>query len=181
MKRLKMMCLGLLGAALCSPAMAGTYLSVGVGPTYNDGSAYRHGLKSDYDTSAMYSVAVGYELPVFDLLRVEGEYLHNRAELSKNLGKTTLDAAMANAYVNIPFPVPLLTPYVGAGIGYARFESSNRIAYQGMIGLDAEIFVIPVVGSLEYRYTELNSPATRQDEKYKYYGHTIMAKVRYEF
>lgn len=168
-------------ALIAIPASAEFYASVGLGATYNRGSIIRDGHKDDYDTSASYSLAVGYDLPIIDLVRIEAEYLHNRSDIDNAGGAVSMNALMANGYVDIPFPIPLLTPYVGAGIGYARLESDNVAAFQGMIGVDAEIFVLPIIGSLEYRYMETNRPAKRLHETDKYYAHTIMAKIRYEF
>ena len=88
---------------------------------------------------------------------------------------------MANGYVDIPFILPLLTPYVGVGLGYGRFENDNVMPMQLMLGMDAEIFVIPVVGSLEYRYLQTNRSAKSANERNKFYSHILMAKLRYEF
>lgn len=168
-------------AFMAEPASAEFYVSAGLGATYNRGSIIRDSHKDDYDTSASYSLAVGYDLPIIDLVRIEAEYLHNRSDVDDAGGAVSMNAFMANGYVDIPLPLPLLTPYVGAGIGYARLESDNVMAYQGIIGVDAEIFVLPIIGSLEYRYMETNRPAKRLHETDKYYAHTIMAKIRYEF
>ena len=86
-----------------------------------------------------------------------------------------------NAYVDIPFVLPLLTPYIGGGIGYGRFESDNVMPMQLMLGIDAEIFVIPVIGSFEYRYLQSNRSAKSANERNKFYSHILMAKLRYEF
>ena len=95
--------------------------------------------------------------------------------------KGFVDALAANGYVDIPFILPLLTPYVGAGIGYGRLENSNVMPMQLMLGMDAEIFVIPVVGSIEYRYLQTNRPAKSAGERNKFYSHVLMLKLRYEF
>lgn len=177
-KTLAVACLGVLMA--CS-AHAGFYISGGAGIAKNTASTVKDAIKGDYQTSAVYDAAVGYDLPIVDIIRVEAEYLHNRTKIKKGLGYVNMNAAIANAYVDIPFILPLITPYVGAGIGYARLEDSNVLPMQFMIGLDAEIFVIPVVGSVEYRYLQSNRSAKSANEKNKFYSHILMAKVRYEF
>ena len=177
-KTLIFACLGLLLA--CS-AHAEFYISGGAGLAKNTGSTVKSVAKADYQTSMLYSVAVGYDLPFVDIIRIEGEYLHNRTKIKKGLGYVNMDAAMANGYVDIPFILPLLTPYVGAGIGYGRLENSNVMPMQLMLGMDAEIFVIPVVGSIEYRYLQTNRPAKSAGERNKFYSHVLMLKLRYEF
>ena len=170
--------------ALCllfgTAAQAEFYVSAGAGKTFNTGTAWRNGEKSDFDNSHTYSVAVGYDLPFIDIIRVEGEYLHNRAKIEHG-GKATYDGVMANGYVDIPFPVPLFTPYVGIGLGPGRYEGEYVLGYQGMVGIDAEVFVVPLVASLEYRYMQTNRHGERHDETYKFYAHTVMMKLRYEF
>ena len=164
-----------------SVAHAEFYISAGLAAVKNTASVLKNAYKADYDTSTAYSVAAGYDLPFVDIVRIEGEYFHNRAEIKKGLGYINMDALMANAYVDIPFILPLITPYAGAGIGYGRFESSNVMPLQFMLGLDAEIFVIPVIGSVEYRFMQANREAKDAKSKEKYYSHMIMAKLRYEF
>lgn len=179
--KIKTLIFAFLGVVLACSAQAGFYVSGGAGVAKNTGSTTKTILKGDYRNSMVYSGAVGYDLPFIDIIRVEGEYLHNRTKIKKGLGYVNLDAAMANGYVDIPFILPLLTPYVGAGLGYGRFENSNVMPMQFMLGMDAEIFVIPVVGSLEYRYLQTNRSAKSANERNKFYSHILMAKLRYEF
>lgn len=179
--KIKTLCIALVGMLLSFSANAEFYVSAGAAVVKNTASATKNLYKADYDTSAAYSVAVGYDLPFVDIVRVEGEYFHNRAEIKKGLGHINMDALMANAYVDIPFILPLITPYAGAGIGYGRFENSNVMPLQLMLGLDAEIFVVPVIGSVEYRFMQANRGAKDAKSKEKYYSHMLMAKLRYEF
>ncbi|MBE6449522.1 MAG: hypothetical protein E7013_02345 [Alphaproteobacteria bacterium] len=179
--KFKTLLLACLSLFLTFSAHAEFYVSAGAAISKNTASATKNLYKADYDTSAVYSVAFGYDLPFIDIVRVEAEYLHNRAQIKKGLGYVNLDALMANAYVDIPFVLPLITPYAGAGIGYGRFETSNVLPMQLMLGFDAEIFVIPVIGSVEYRFMQTNRPAKDANSKEKYYSHMLMAKLRYEF
>lgn len=179
--KLKILMLAVVGVMLSVCARAEFYISAGLGAAKNTGNVTKTIVNKDYETSPIYSLAVGYDLPFVDIVRVEGEYLHNRAKLKNGLGYVNFDAAMANGYVDIPFVLPLITPYVGAGIGVARMENSTVMPYQLMLGLDGEIFVLPIVGSLEYRYLKTNKEASSAQEKDKYYNHVLMAKIRYEF
>lgn len=181
MKIAKITILSVLSLLLVSLVQAEFYVSAGLGSLHNTGSSIKNGFESDYDQSLMYSLAVGYDLPFLDIARVEAEYLHNRAKIESGTGKVTYDGLMVNGYLDIPFPVPLLTPYVGVGVGPGRFEGENLMSYQGIIGIDAEVFVVPVIGSLEYRYMKTNQDSKRANESYKFYAHAVMLKLRYEF
>ena len=179
--KIKTFVLAFVGIVTAFCAHAEFYVSAGLAAVKNTASVTKKLYKADYDTSTAYSVAVGYDLPFVDIVRIEGEYFHNRAEIKKGLGHINMDALMANAYVDIPFILPLITPYAGAGVGYGRFENSNVMPLQLMLGLDAEIFVIPVIGSVEYRFMQANREAKNAKSREKYYSHMLMAKLRYEF
>ncbi len=179
--RLKTLLIACLCMMLTVPAMAEFYGSVGAGIVKNTGSILKNSSKEDMKTSMAYSMAFGYDLPFIDIVRVEGEFLHNRSKIKNGMGFINMDALMGNAYVDIPFILPLLTPYVGAGIGYGRLENSNAMPMQLMLGMDGEIFVIPMIASLEYRYLQANRSAKSANEKDKYYAHMLMLKLRYEF
>ncbi len=179
--KIKTLIFAFFGVSLAFAANAEFYVSGAAGIAKNTGSTNKNFIKGDYDTSTVYSLAVGYDLPFIDIVRVEGEYLHNRMKIEKGLGKINMDALMANAYVDVPFILPLITPYVGAGLGYARLESDNVMPLQFMLGLDAEVFVVPVIASVEYRYLQSNRASNEAFEKNKYYNHILMMKLRYEF
>ena len=170
--------LTLLGLALLAsvPAHAEFYASAGLGFSKSNGSVSTHDLKN----SEVYNAAFGWQTPFWDVLRVEGEYLHNRAS-AKNAGKVTMDALMGNAYVSVPIMVPMITPYLGAGMGVSNFQDDKVFMYQGMLGVDAEIFVIPVIGSIEYRYLKAGKDVKDNHLRYKYDSHALMLKLRYEF
>ena len=179
--KLKTLFLALLAVFVAFSAQAEFYVSGGMAKLKNAASALRDGHKADYHSSVGYSLAFGYDLPFIDIMRIEAEYFHNRTEIEKGLGYINIDALMANAYVDIPFVLPLITPYAGAGIGYGFFEHSHVMPYQFMLGLDAEIFVIPLIASAEYRFMQTNREAQSGASKEKYYSHMLMAKLRYEF
>lgn len=171
--------LALLGLGLLASvsAQAEFYASAGLGLAKSNGSVNTHDLKS----SDVYNVAFGWQTPFWDVLRVEGEYLHNRVS-AKSTGKVTMDALMGNAYVSVPVMVPFITPYLGAGMGISNLQSDRVFMYQGMLGLDADIFsVTGLIASAEYRYTKANRSVNDDHLKYKYDNHALMLKLRYEF
>ena len=161
---------------LSFPARADFYASAGLGFSKSNGSASTHDLKN----SEIYSAAFGWQTPFWDVLRVEGEYLHNRAPI-KNMGKISMDALMGNAYVSIPMPLSIITPYVGVGAGVSNLQDDKVLMYQGMLGLDADVFAIPVVASLEYRYLKANRDVKDNHIEYKYDSHSLLLKLKYEF
>ena len=179
--KIKVLCLALLGLLLSVPAMAEFYVSGGLGMVKNTGDIHKNLAKASYKNAAVYSAAFGYDLPFIDLVRIEGELLHNRAKITHGKGNVDLNALMANAYVDIPLMLPMITPYVGAGIGYGRLENTHVMPMQVMLGVDAEVFVIPVVASAEYRFLQTNTEAKKANERDNYYAHIFMLKLRYEF
>lgn len=83
---------------------------------------------------------VGYD---FNPIRVEGAYTYYRNNAKDGDGHLNLHTWMANAYYDF-MPNSAFDPYVGAGIGWAYFnersgdgvsDSTNRFAYQGIVGL----------------------------------------------
>lgn len=181
MKLLKMMLLVCVAILMAVPAFAEIYVSGAVGGTKNTGSGEKNGVRADYSDSFTYTLAVGYDFPMVDLLRMEAEYLHNRAKVNRDIGKTNINSLMINGYMDIPVPLPIITPYVGVGIGPSRYEKDTLFSYQGMIGMDAEIFVIPMIASIEYRYTGFDNKSKSDGGEYKSYLHSLFLKLRYNF
>ena len=157
-------------------AKAEFYATAGLGFSKSNGSVNTHDLKD----SEIYSVGFGWQTPFWDVLRLEGEYLHNRPSV-KNAGKVSMDGLMGNGYVSVPFLVPFITPYVGAGGGVSNLQDDKVLMYQGMLGLDADVFAIPVIASVEYRYLKANRSVKDDHLKYKYDSHSLLLKLRYEF
>lgn len=165
---------------ISSTSFAGLYGQLGVGASFNDGSITRDALETSYKNSPIYSGAVGYELPVpFISPRVEAEYLHISAD-AKHGEKAKFDGAFLNGYATIPF-IPVVDPYVGAGIGMSRFDHNNTSAFQGMAGLDFSIPTLPITLSAEYRYLKVNEVGGKWDSPSKFHSNILMLKARYSF
>lgn len=173
----------ILSALLCvsSVANADFYGSFGVGVAFNDGSVTTKDLRSSYDDSASYSFAVGYQLPLlFTDVRVEGEYLRNHPDIKKG-GHSNMDALMINGYANVPL-IPVIDPYIGLGLGMARFEHENSPAMQFMLGADYELpTTLPITIGAEYRYFKVNEDGGNRGEIAKMHSNILMLKVRYHF
>lgn len=163
------------GSALS--ARAGMYVSAGIGYAKNKGDVKFSNVKEDYKSSSAYSIALGYDLPVVPL-RFEGEFFSNSAKVEHTKKHVRYNALMGNAYLNLPFPI--VSPYVGAGVGYVRLKGDNVSAWQGMVGVETNIPLVPLKGGLEYRYIS-SDEAKKSGVDYEYKTHVIMAKIRLEF
>ncbi|MBQ9737625.1 MAG: porin family protein [Clostridia bacterium] len=166
---------------ISSTAHADFYGSFGLGAAFNNGSVTTKDLRSSYDDSAAYSLAVGYQLPLLLTdVRVEGEYLRIHPDI-KDGGHSNMDALMVNAYANLPL-IPVIDPYVGLGLGYARFEHENTPAMQFMLGADYELpITLPITIGAEYRYFKVNEHGGNRGETAKFNTHALMLKARYHF
>lgn len=129
----------------------------------SNAAAFRASLKNNLGIAG----ALGYK---FSLLRLEAELQHanNKAEadeasgtlaagVRRTFGSLKQTSGFANAYVDLPSFFGL-SPYFGAGLGYARFNVSDlgrtnnnvpfvRVSgrdsvfgYQGMLGLQFHLF-----------------------------------------
>ena len=169
--------------ALCLSSVsahAGLYSSFGLGASFNDGAMTKDGIRSSYDNSPAYSFAVGYKLPLLLTdVRAEGEYLRMRPDTSAH-GSSSVDAFMANGYANVPL-VPFIDPYVGVGVGLARFQHKTSPAYQMMLGADYELPFMPATIGAEYRYFRISEDGGSRGENAKLHSNILMLKFRYEF
>ena len=183
-----------------SAARADFYLSAGAGLNINDSDLKtftdKDELKNRYDNSPMYSLALGYDIPVIPV-RVEIEGFRTQSDVNAPVkwGDTwllrnetmTVNAAMANAYVR----VPLFGLYAGVGAWYGKVKGEKTPMYQGMIGLEYGLPVVPLHLAIEYRhiqaaddFDEIKSyrslhDFTRSSSKFK--ADVLMAKVRFDF
>ncbi len=161
-------------------ASADFYAGLGIGGSFNDGSAIKNNIKTEYKNSTFYSLYGGYELPLplFDI-RGELEYQRIRPELKDGRTKQ-LDGLFANAYGTIPL-IPLIDPYVGLGLGRVRYDHSNSFAFQFMLGADYELPFAPVTIGGEYRYLKVNETTGKSNATSKYHTNILMLKARYLF
>lgn len=176
----------LLGLALMTVLATSTtvqaqyYGQLGLGASLNDGSVMTPYGRTTYKHTPAYSFAGGYELPLaLTNVRMEGEYLRIRPN-AKYGSDSKLDALMANTYVEIPL-IPVIDPYIGAGIGMTRFDHNNSIALQGMMGLEYELPMLPITIGGEYRYLKINEAGGKWDSVSKFHTNIFMLKARYAF
>ena len=165
---------------ISSTAFADLYGQLGIGASFNDGSVTRETLETSYKNSPIYSISAGYELPIpFISPRVEAEYLHLKAD-TKQGKNAKFDGAFLNGYATVPF-IPIIDPYVGAGIGMTRFDHNNSPAFQGMAGVEYSSPVLPVTIGAEYRYLKVNETGGKWDSPSKFHINILMFKARYSF
>ncbi len=163
-----------------STAHAGIYASIGIGAALNEGSVTYADAVQDYKNTPAYSASVGYELPLPILdVRGEVEYLRIRPEV-KDGDNSKFDGIFLNGYTDIPL-VPFVDPYIGAGVGYTRFDHNNSTAYQGMAGIEYGIPFVPVTLAGEYRYMKVTEAGGKWDSASKFHTNIFMIKARVSF
>lgn len=139
--------------------------------------SYSDGFSATMKSSAGFAVAAGYKLSMFRL-EAEGQYYKNdiqglaieATEISTAGSKKNLNF-FANAYIDVPFPFPLIKPYIGAGLGVAKVDinqlselsswqqanyeyadSESLFGYQLMLGLEISLFdTLTVYGGMRYQ------------------------------
>lgn len=167
----------LLGAV---PASADFYAGAGYGLGFNGGSAKLNNVKGDYKQSTVYSISGGYvmPLPAFDI-RGDIEYLRTRPG-EKGQHSRRMDALMGTLSAVIPV-VPFLDPYAGFGLGYARFDHANTLAWQYHVGIEYKFATSPFAIGAEYRYLKLADDCGKGANVSKYHSNIGMLKVKYFF
>jgi outer membrane protein OmpA-like peptidoglycan-associated protein len=204
--------IGLVTAILCSAsavAMAqqtsGPYVGIGGGVNLlrdADISAPGFNTTAEFDPGWAALGSVGYGFGNGIRLELELGYRSNDVEtVSPGTagGDVQAASAMINALYDIPTGTPF-TPYIGAGIGYARVkldvsgtvggttlsgdDSDNVFAYQGIVGVAYGLTPNLKLG-LDYRYFGTQDPefdvaggGTLESE---YQTHTVMLGLRWEF
>ena len=149
--------------------------------------------------------ALGYEMTQHPL-RFEAEVAYRKSDLDDinsaigtvaASGSLNALALMANAYLYRPGPV--LEPYIGAGIGYARVTTSNiRVAGIGVVGgsdwspalqgtLGVTFSGLPTRAKfgLEYRYFSAGNVSLTLNPGgslvLDYDSHNVLVRIRYGF
>ncbi|MHA1541281.1 MAG: outer membrane protein [Alphaproteobacteria bacterium] len=185
MKKLSLIALSAITLGLTTPSSAIFYGSVGVASTtdFEIGS-------QESDGEFGYSIAVGAKVPLLPLRAEIETFKFKGSNLSGNTthDSITANGIMANVYAGIP--ITIVSPYVGAGYGFAEMNlrnngggvdtsSGENKAYNLMAGVDIDVPLIPVGFSIEYRFTQIEAGD---------FGHngdgeiqTIMAKARLAF
>ena len=163
-------------------ANAGLLVDFYAGGTYGVGGQT---LFMDDDHESMsaqsYGAFFGMDLP---LVRIEGEYNYTNSD------DMHLNLALVNAYLKLPTPV--ITPYIGAGVGttfYSQYHLTNHtnidiedaIAYQGMLGVTFDLPLMPITIDVEGRVLYANDifEYNVKDNDLLHYEGRL--KIRYEF
>ncbi len=162
-------------------AKADFYAGAGLGMSFNNGSIDDvRGFKDSYKDTPAYALYGGYELPL-PLLDVRGEVEYLRLKPKAKYGKSrTMDAAIARAIAVVPF-VPLVDPYVGLGLGYARYDHANVALQEVTAGVEYELPLMPVTVGAEYRYLKTNEKAGKWYSESKFHTNILMLKAKYLF
>lgn len=196
-----------------SGAMSPWYISVTGGylisPRFETDSVQPTSVVTTFASKNGYSIggAVGYALPGYGRLELEGAYSRSKLDNVLILGATvgidgesTTWTGMANAYYDFVTNTKW-TPYLGAGVGYTYHseniflpgtsvvsdKSDSSPAYQGLAGVSYKISPQTALFT-GYKYMRtLNKLRFRTDVggnpeiKGLYSSHTIQAGVRFNF
>lgn len=154
-------------------ANANLLFDIYAGATYGIGGYTLFADDNDISKSSQsYGAVLGMDIPMF---RVELEYNYLDSDaLTASLG-------LVNAYFKLPLPV--IKPYIGAGIGYtfdtkySSIETEDTMAYQGMLGATLNLPVLPFNVDVEGRV--LYAPDIMPDIDLLQYEGRI--KARYVF
>lgn len=162
------------------PAAALVYVSVLGGGNLLEDTGVRDGgtlqnSNSMLQTSMGYNVAGAVGVNIGSL-RFEGEigYAANEIDRFTNVvggnvgtGAVSTLSYMGNVYWDVPVPLPLLTPYVGAGAGYATV-SFDGVAFPSALVADSrdEVFAWQVGGGVAIKF----APLTRMVLDYRYFA-----------
>ncbi len=191
----KLLSLALITSAilLSTNAQAGLYFGAGYGSSdvgiKIDGVSYNPNQEDN-----AYSAYVGYSinLVLVPTIKVEFAYANNQYEL-QDFYKGESDNYMVNGYIGIPLPLPVISPYVGVGLGSTSVEFSNAVGisketgstYAAMFGIDVDIPMFPIKPSIEVKYSKTSDikfdEGTIDETSVDYTNTSVYAKLRYAF
>ncbi len=197
-----------LSSAACA-AVGRPYLSINVGmavPEDSDSNMDGQSVTLESDAGPALTGALGYD---FGSLRLEGELSYQKNDLDKVLvhefglaadasGDTTSLAGMVNGYFQFLNPSPF-TPFLTAGIGYAKIEVNDfavlgenlggddgtSVAYQ--VGAGCSYAVNPMMSvDVQYRYAnapdlQLDLEGYGQEQDVECASHNIYGGLRFAF
>ena len=180
--KLKYLSLIALMMAFATSVNAENYAGLGYGRSWNGGHAYRDGHKYDTETfSNVWSLFLGKTIPTeWCDVHAEAEVIHIGADTDYG-EKLTLNALMANATAVIPDTGWFAEPYAGLGVGMARFDHNNTIAWQFIGGLEYNFEQYPIGTALEYRHLLLNEHGGKGADTSRFNSDTLMLKLKYFF
>lgn len=191
-------------AAAMAQQTSGLYIGLGAGANFSrDADVSGSGIDTEtqFDTGWVGLGSVGYGFGNGLRLEFELGYRDNDVDgvngVSNAGGSVNVWSGMVNALYDVPLTIPI-TPYIGAGIGYARVkadsvniasntivdDSDNVFAYQGIVGAAYGITSNLKLG-LDYRYFATLDPefststGTKVDSEYA--SHTVLVGLRWEF
>lgn len=165
-------------------ANANALFDIYAGGTYGYGgySLFMDDDEKSNSSLQSYGAVLGMDIP---FVRLELEYNYVDAD------EMTLNLGLVNAYFKLP--VPVVKPYIGAGIGMtfdSRYKPENMaridieddtIAYQGMLGVTLDLPVVPFNIDIEGRVLvvpELYKIGNENIDLFQYEGR---AKLRFVF
>lgn len=175
------LCLALSGF-LATVAHAGPYFEArGAASFLDDADVEISGTNAgeiDFDPGYTASGALGYDFSDVDWwksFRIEGEGFFSRNDVDSVRGPGSAffkvdDVTMTGGLFNLfyDFPLGALQPYIGAGVGGAKFDvddgfiddSDTVLVYQARAGLGYAI-TPSIIASIGYRFFDANDPVLK--------------------
>ena len=171
---------------------SGFYISGGIGMNYNSGDVKNvvngagTNVKESYKAAPIYGLGLGYDLPVLPF-RGEIEYVRATNDINRTLASLlnpnfspkdiTLEAVTANIYAR----VPIFGVYAGIGGGQGRLRGKTIPVYQGMVGIEFGVPVLPMHIGFEYRRVQAGQDAKTLNSKYEFKSNSVMLRARIGF
>ena len=122
---------GVMAAALPAAAQEAPYVAGSIGATFPENVSSSIGVEAETKRGYSLSGAVGYDFRAFRA-EIEASYRESGVDEASGFGvsvqgkgEVSALSAMANAYFEPTLQIGPLQPYVGAGIGIARFRASQ--------------------------------------------------------
>ena len=174
LKSLAMMAMA--SALVAGPANANLLFDIYAGATAGVGGSTWFADGHENDGAQSYGAMVGIDIP---FVRGELEYNYLTGDAAK------LHLAMANVYAKMP--LPLVKPYLGAGIGmvfagdYDDVDAKNAPAYQGMLGATLDVPVLPFKIDVEGRVLYATDVLDLPNEDVDLLQYEGRVKLRYVF
>ena len=167
------------------------YVGVGIGSStsnvrvgLDEGGTYRRSLNGDFS----YVFSAGFQIRAVPLIRprIEFEYANLTSGSGDYDGRVT--GYGVNGFISLPI-MPIVRPYVGVGMMNVRqrfdgIRAESNTVPQYMVGFDLDIPMIPIAGSIEWRYMNLGAAdVTGEPGVASLRGSvsSILAKVRVQF
>ncbi len=176
MKLKSLAAVAVVSAMAAGNANANLLFDIYAGATAGFGGATWFADEHESYTAQSYGAVLGIDIP---FVRGELEYNYLTSDDAK------VHVVMANVYAKMP--MPLVKPYLGAGIGmtvggdYGDLDAENGMAYQGMLGVTFDLPIVPFNIDVEGRALYANHVFKLPGDYANLVQYDARVKLRYVF